>query len=216
VDSQIPGQTHLLAYPPDIDELDERILHAALTQFAQVGIHRASTDDIARRAQINRTTLHRRFGPKKQLIRAAVTYECRRTLARIAAQLDPRATVAERAAHGFVLTVSTLRAHPLLRQALAVDPDDALTWLTRDGADILTIATSFVTAQIRTASAAITDPVARAHHETISAIIVRLEHSLVLTPDAPPNLKTDAELWAFAHAYIAPLVNLPPGELRRN
>jgi AcrR family transcriptional regulator len=209
VESTVRGQRHLAEQSQDIDELDQRILTAALTLFARVGIRRASTDDIARQAQVNRKTLHRRFGPKKQLIRAAVTYECRRVLTQIAAQLDSRASVGERAAHGFVLTVSTWRAHPLLRQALSVDPDDALTWLTRDGADILTIATAFVTGQIKQAWPATANLPVHADPETVAAVIVRLEHSLVLTPDAPPILRTNPELWAFARTYVAPLVNPP-------
>ncbi|WP_445186451.1 hypothetical protein ACTXG6_04275 [Pseudonocardia sp. Cha107L01] len=47
--------------------------------------------------------------------------------------------------------MATLRAHPLLRQVLAVEPDDALIWLTRDSADLLTIATALIANQINQA-----------------------------------------------------------------
>jgi AcrR family transcriptional regulator len=186
--------------------LDRRILDAALAEFARTGVRRASVDDIARNAKINRTTLHRRMGPKRQLARAAINYECHRVMAQIAAQIDPTATAGERAAHGFVLTVSAWRAHPLIRAALTVDPDEPLTWLTRDGADILTIATNFVTAQIREGWTTTSGLPAGTDPATVASIIVRLGQSLVLTPDAPPSLGTSQELWDFASTYIAPLV----------
>ncbi len=63
--------------------MDERILDAALTRVLQVGIRRASLDDIARRAGVNRVTIYRRFTTKENLIDAMLAREIQRTLAEV-------------------------------------------------------------------------------------------------------------------------------------
>ena len=209
MDSTLTLQDLLTEDPPGFDELDQRILRAALTLFTRVGIKRASTDDIARHAQINRTTLHRRMGPKHQLTRTAITYECRRVLAHIAGQLDPTAALSDRIAHGFVLIVPTIRAHPLLRQALAADPDDTLLWLTRDGGDILTLATDVLATHIRQTWSATPDTATVPDPRPVAAILIRLVHSLILTPDAPPHLRTNQDLWDFARTHLMPPLERP-------
>lgn len=193
-----------------VGELDQRILHAALTQFTRVGIRRATTDDIAHRAQINRKTLHRRIGTKDQLVRAALTYECHRQLAHIATQLDPTQPPHEQAAHAFALAVTALRTHPLLRRALATDPDDTLTNLTRATPDLLTTATNLVANHLHTTTR---DQLTHPEPHTTAAVIVRLAHSLALTPAAPPNLNTYPELLTFARTYIPQLTTNHPTSL---
>lgn len=69
------------------EEVDVRILEAALEQFVLVGIRRTSADDIARRARVNRTTLYRRMGTKDQIVRAAVLHEVRRLIGVIGAEI---------------------------------------------------------------------------------------------------------------------------------
>ena len=61
-------------------ERREEILDAALTEFADAGLHGASTDAIARRAGISQPYLFRLFGTKKELFLAVVERGFRRTL----------------------------------------------------------------------------------------------------------------------------------------
>jgi AcrR family transcriptional regulator len=58
----------------------EEILDAALTEFAEGGLHGASTEDIARRAGISQPYVFRLFGTKKELFRAVVARCFRETL----------------------------------------------------------------------------------------------------------------------------------------
>jgi len=62
------------------DERREEILDAALLEFAEGGLHGASTEDIARRAGISQPYVFRLFGTKKELFRAVVTRCFRETL----------------------------------------------------------------------------------------------------------------------------------------
>ena len=62
------------------DARREEILDAALLEFAEGGLHGASTEDIARRAGISQPYVFRLFGTKKELFRAVVTRCYRETL----------------------------------------------------------------------------------------------------------------------------------------
>jgi AcrR family transcriptional regulator len=62
------------------DARREEILDAALLEFAEGGLHGASTEDIARRAGISQPYVFRLFGTKKELFRAVVTRCFRETL----------------------------------------------------------------------------------------------------------------------------------------
>src|SRR6476661_964909 len=56
------------------------ILDAALIEFAERGLHGASTEEIARRAGISQPYVFRLFGTKKELFKAAVARCLRQTL----------------------------------------------------------------------------------------------------------------------------------------
>lgn len=62
------------------DARREEILDAALIEFAEGGLHGASTEDIARRAGISQPYVFRLFGTKKELFRAVVARCFRETL----------------------------------------------------------------------------------------------------------------------------------------
>ena len=55
---------------PDSDATTERILDAALEEFLDFGLRRATVEDITRRAGVGRMTVHRRFSTKQSLIEA--------------------------------------------------------------------------------------------------------------------------------------------------
>ena len=62
------------------EERREEILDAALAEFAERGLHGASTEEIARRAGISQPYVFRLFGTKKELFRAVVARCFRETL----------------------------------------------------------------------------------------------------------------------------------------
>ncbi len=63
------------------DERREAVLDAARVEFAERGLHAASTDEIARRAGISQPYLFRLFGTKKQLYIASVEQSFDRVVA---------------------------------------------------------------------------------------------------------------------------------------
>src|SRR3954447_15740450 len=58
----------------------DELLDAALVEFAERGLHGASTEDIARRAGISQPYIFRLFGTKKELFTAVVARCFRETL----------------------------------------------------------------------------------------------------------------------------------------
>ncbi|MGH3003609.1 MAG: TetR/AcrR family transcriptional regulator, partial [Gaiellaceae bacterium] len=62
------------------EERREEVLDAALTVFAEQGLHGASTEEIARRAGISQPYVFRLFGTKKELYVAVVARCFRQTL----------------------------------------------------------------------------------------------------------------------------------------
>ncbi len=62
------------------DERREEILEAALAEFAERGLHGASTEEIAKRAGISQPYIFRLFGSKKELYKASVARCFRETL----------------------------------------------------------------------------------------------------------------------------------------
>ena len=55
---------------PELDSYADRILGAAIEQFALHGIRRTSVDDVAAAARVGRVTVYRRFATKDELVRA--------------------------------------------------------------------------------------------------------------------------------------------------
>jgi AcrR family transcriptional regulator len=62
------------------EERRDEILDAALIEFAERGLHGASTEEIAKRAGISQPYVFRLFGSKKDLFKAAVARCFRETL----------------------------------------------------------------------------------------------------------------------------------------
>lgn len=191
---------------------DAQILRAALEQFALTGVRRTSTDDIARRAGVNRATLYRRLGAKNGIVAAAFLYEAGRVLSVIdsgTGRLGTQPASGEVDAYivrFFTVTLSTLRDNRLLHQLLAVDRDETLRALTVGAADVLELAAAFVAERvemIRQRSGGSTDA---GEIAALSGALARLTQSLLLTPDGPPQVATPDQMAAFAQAVLVPMI----------
>lgn len=191
---------------------DAHILQAALDQFALTGVRRTSTDDIARRAGVNRATLYRRLGAKDDIVAAAMVYEAGRVLAQIGAgtgELGDHATTAdvdEYIVRFFTITLTAVRDNRLLHQLLEVDRDETLRALTVGAGDVVELASAFLAEpirRIRERSGGSTDA---AEIGALSAVLARLTQSLLLTPDGPPQVRTRAQMRAFAESVLVPMI----------
>lgn len=106
---------------------ERQILDAAYELLLAVGMRRMSMADIARRAGVSRATLYRRWPNVRAVVGALTTRELA-TLASGAFGADvPRGRGALVGA--VVRVVQAVRAHPLTRKIVDVDPDFLLPYL---------------------------------------------------------------------------------------
>ena len=173
-----------LAFDPDVqpagDPVSERILDAALELAAASGLRRLTMDDVARRAQVGRMTVYRRFGSHAALIDALAVRECRRCLEQIGGALDPSAPMDERLAELFAVTLDVIREHPLLERLARVEPEALLRELSRDGSEVFALVHGFLAGLIRQGQAA--GELREGDADLLAELGLRLGASFVLMP----------------------------------
>lgn len=189
---------------------DEAILLAALEQFALTGVRRTSTDDIARRAGVNRATLYRRLGTKDEIVGAAYLFEATRVLAGIESAIAGIEDLDEYIATFFIATLRGVRENRLLAQMLLVDRDETVRSLTSGAGGILAMASAFLVGKIeairmRHAAAQGREP-DLGDVEALAGVLSRLTQSLLLTPEGPPLVDTDEQMREFARTLLAPMI----------
>ena len=184
-----------------VSDGDDRILASALELFAEIGISRASTNDIARAAGINRATLYRRLGTKDDIVRAALYREVTLSLAELGAKLDLITDLSEWVQTAFASTVIAIRTNRIITKALLVDhPGETLPALTTAAGEMLDLATVFVGARILNLHPG------HPNAYELAAMMVRVVQSLALTPDAEPRLITEQQIRDFALRQFVPLM----------
>jgi AcrR family transcriptional regulator len=183
------------------DDVGESIVDAAFEEFLAYGLRRTTVDVVARRANVSRATLYRRFRDKDALVQAVLVRECRRFFGSIAAAVAAVTTVEERLVEGFVVGVRYARKDRLLNRLLASDPEALLPYLTTNGALVVATARDFLVQQGGAAA-----PVADRTPAGVAELFVRLAISFTLMPESAIPLDTDEEVRAFARAYLAPLM----------
>ncbi len=203
-DAEFPSLATLLDMPGgEPDPITERILDAALAEFTEFGLRRASVDDIRRRAGVNRATVYRRFATKNDLVAATFQRWILGLLAETAAAVSDRATVRERLVEGFVRSVLIVRTDALVARLLTSEPEMFVPYLTTDGGPVLLACREFLAAQCR-------ELLADGQTMTVDAdaaaeIALRLAQSVVLTPEGYFDLHDETALRAFADRFVGPL-----------
>jgi AcrR family transcriptional regulator len=186
----------------DPDHVRESIVDAALEEFLAYGLRRTTVDIVARRAKVSRATLYRRFRDKDALVQAVLVRESRRFFGSVADAVAGVSTVAERLVEGFVVGVRYARADRLLNRLLESDAEALLPYLTTNGALVVAAARDFLVRQGGSAT-----PVNDRTPAGVAELFVRLAISFTLMPESAIPLGTDAEVRAFARAYLAPLMS---------
>lgn len=188
----------------EFDPYAERILDAAGEQFLEFGLQRTSLDRIAAAAGVSRGTLFNRFPSRDALLAALFGREGRRFIAEIDAEIAGHRTPEERLIAGVLAAAHALARHRLLRRLLVTDRDQVLPVVTTEAEWLIAMARAFVAAHIVRAREegmrVAGDP------EAVAEVLVRLVHSLMLTPATAIPLDDDERLTEFARTNIVPLV----------
>ncbi|WP_082392820.1 TetR/AcrR family transcriptional regulator [Nocardia arizonensis] len=186
------------------DELDEKIMDAALDRILQVGIRRSSLDDIARRSGVNRVTIYRRFAGKQNLIEAVLERETERMLTEVTEIVTRTASAEAQIEETALYVLRRTRLHVLVAQLLAVAPEEVLTFFTVRGSEVVATGIDFIVGLLRRAQElgliAAYDPV------PVAEIIARLAHSVMLTPQAGVDFADEEAVRQFLRVSIVPMV----------
>jgi AcrR family transcriptional regulator len=188
--------TGLLA-APDTDDLDTRILDAALAEFETYGLRRVSVEDVAKRAGVARTTIYRRFTNKEQLLQAVILREVRRFLTAIAAATEDLPTPEEAVVEGFVVGLQGARTHPLMTRVLQSEPEAFLPQLSMNGGAVMVAARDILADRLRRAR-----PDDAQDFQTVAEVLLRVAVSLLLVPGGGLVLDDEDAIRAFARDYL--------------
>ena len=187
---------------PDTDATTERILDAALAEFLDFGLRRATVEDITRRAEVGRMTVHRRFPTKQSLIEAVWLREIRRVLDEVRKVIARHKTLEDKLVEGMAFGLRGLSENPLFTRLLDTDREAMQASLTVDGGALVAASADFVAEQIRADGSG---PKGRSADYAAEAIL-RICHSILLTPRSRRDLSEGRELRTFLRAAVTPLV----------
>ncbi|NLU83681.1 TetR/AcrR family transcriptional regulator [Rhodococcus sp. HNM0569] len=188
--------------PPEV----ETILDAAEAQFADVGLKLTTVGDIARRAGVGRVTIYRRVGGRDEIAHAVSARSAARLIDEIRTVAHQADTLDTMIGSVFATTVERMREHPVWNRMLALEPESSLLRLTVDGQDILVASIAATVAILEDAADAglLTDT---RDLPGKAEVLVRVAHSVILTPHALVPLATREHLEQFARSLLLPLLS---------
>lgn len=187
------------------DDLDTRILDAALAEFETYGLRRVSVEDVAKRAGVARTTIYRRFSNKEQLLQAVILRECHRFLTAIAEATEDLGSAEEAVVEGFVVGLRSARTHPLMTRVLESEPEAFLPQLSMNGGAVMLAARDILAERLRRAR-----PGDAQDHDTVAEVLLRLAVSLLLVPGGGLRLDDEDAIRAFARDYLTRMLRPAP------
>ncbi|WP_170127897.1 TetR/AcrR family transcriptional regulator [Euzebya rosea] len=195
------------AEPGQDDEVADALLVAARAQMETFGIRRLRMDDVAKQAGYGRATLYRRFATRDELVWAVIIREVRATLAEIEAAITDLATFRDRLVEAFAATVEKVRTHPLLQRLIQIEPDLLLPHLTTGAPDALSVARKPMRRLLQQGRDS--GDLGPIDLDIAAEVMIRLAHSLVLTPGGPIEATDPAGLRRFAATHVVdPLLHL--------
>jgi TetR/AcrR family transcriptional regulator, repressor for uid operon len=194
----------LLAGPADEpqDRTTQRILDAALTEAAAVGLRRLTVEDVVRRAGVARMTLYRRYPRREDLVQALVNRETQRFFTAVAAGVDRAADRQDGLTEAFIAAVEFARRHPLLRRAGQAEPGSVIEAVAADEARLLAIGSAFIARHIHGERPGSPSRKAR----WVADAWARLFVTYVVMPPADPDFGSEQQLRRFAREVLEPMV----------
>ena len=188
----------------EADTVRTRLLDAAHEQFCRSGIQRSSMEEVARRANLSRVTLYRRFESKDALVEQVLLREFRRYFDRFLLDIRSARTVADRIVLGFVSSLTAIRTNSLIGGLLDAEPTLLAGSLVDDGR-MLAIARQFVAGQLRREQRAGT--ISREMNVDLTAeMMVRIAASFLMAPTDLVDLDDQHQLSEIAREFIVPMV----------
>ncbi|PWW65681.1 TetR/AcrR family transcriptional regulator [Actinokineospora spheciospongiae] len=127
---------------------DDVLLDAARDCVLATGVRRTTLTDVARRAEVSRMTLYRRFPDVRSLLAALMTREFGQALARTQDSVADRPSARDRLVSGAVAGVRAIANDPLMRTVLDRDGELVLPYVVSRLGSTQQIAERFLRAQL--------------------------------------------------------------------
>jgi AcrR family transcriptional regulator len=184
------------------DRTSQRILDAARSEAAAVGLQRITVEDVVRRAGVSRMTAYRRYPRRDDLVAALVRRETQRFLGAVADAIDSVEDPQDGVAEAFISAVSFAREHPILRRAAQNEPAPIA-----DSEELLKMGSAFIANYIHGDEPGTPKQQVR----WVADIFARLFFTYISMPPSDPDFGDDAELRRFAHEVLTPMVERAVG-----
>lgn len=197
--------TDALGRVDDGDEIRTRLLDSAYEQFCRMGIQRSTMEDVARRANLARITLYRRFATKDALVEQVVLREFVRYFHQFFRDIEGARTVTDRVVAGFVSSVRTIRRNPLIGGLIADEPGLLVSSMVGDNGRTLAAVRAFVAGQLRREQHAGNvsegiDP------DLVAEMMVRVCASFLAIPSHLLDVDDDEQLAGIARKFLVPML----------
>lgn len=179
------------------DRASQRILDAALSEAAVVGLQRITVEDVVRRAGVSRMTAYRRYPRRDDLVAALVRRETQRFLGAVADAIEAVEDPNEGVAEAFIGAVRFAREHPMLKRAGNTEPASIADW-----AELLDMGAAFIANYIH--GDAPGTPSERVRW--VADVFARLFFTYVSVPPTDPDFGQERDLRRFAHEVLTPMV----------
>jgi AcrR family transcriptional regulator len=193
------------SYEEPSDPVTVAVLDAAHAEFLSFGIRRATLDSVAKRAKVGRMTLHRRFATKQELVDAVFERSNSRIVASIREVAAAQPTLTDALVESLALGVELVRGDSLIARLIETDPDAVIPYLAFDARALVRASTRYVVEEIESLNPAVD---ARAGRLAAEAII-RVCHSIILTPKAFDDLADGSLLREFLRTVVSGLIPDP-------
>lgn len=179
----------------------DRILDATLRQLELHGMRRTTMDDIAQAAGLSRPTLYEYFANKDAIYTATVDRELTRFIGQLEQYGAEATTTEERlvviTTHGLI----ALQDHKLLQRLLHTEQEVLVSLLTAD-APGLQVGYEWVARQLALVDGEQPEP--QPKHRELAEMLVRIVHSLVLSPQTVLDLSSPEAIEQWAREWLVP------------
>ena len=189
----------------DTDQTRARLLDAAYDQFCRMGIQRSSMEDVARRANLSRITVYRRFATKDALVEQVILREFRRYFERFLTEIRDAETAADRVVLGFVSSLRAIRGNPLIGGLLTAEPNLLASSMIGDDGRMLAAVREFLAGQLRREQLG-GNVASSLDAELVAEMMVRISASFLAIPCHIVDLDDDDQLAAIARQFLVPML----------
>jgi AcrR family transcriptional regulator len=189
----------------DLDATATRILDATLQEVAAQGMRSLTAEGVARRANVGRVTVYRRFGGREDLLAAMAVREGARMAEIVERAARAADTPADQFVAGFSAAVRAAREHPIIARAAVHEPGELLAAGIAHDAALMRLGADFVAASI----GQLQDAGLAQHVEAAEAgeTLARLFAALVLIPtNYAIDLSTDEATQGYVRRTLGPMV----------